>query len=336
DYERETVVAASGAPAVGTEAPNEIISNFPKKGANVFTAKTVYQRLKAHVAPYEPSVVRDICGCAEADIAYVVSAFIANSRCSSPADAVPAAGLQNPTADGYKATTMLYAMGLTQHTYGSQNVKSFATLQTLMGNMGRAGGGINALRGIHNVQGSTDMGNLYHLIPFYSGNPTHMTAQSVSELATESDVLTPGVIDGAQYYGFAEAMTAADGNALGALVNVLANKDGLEPGSMAAALNPARWDVLAYRATNIASAATYTYLGKSDLIQKATAAMSDVPLPGDICFDGTVFRAYVPAATSGKLYELTSTDGFNWTATANVYNTTTAVQYPTVMSDGTT
>ena len=47
----------------------------------------------------------------------------------------------------------------------------FAQIQMLMGNMGRDGGGINALRGIHNVQGSTDMGLLYGNIPAYSGNP---------------------------------------------------------------------------------------------------------------------------------------------------------------------
>ena len=64
-------------------------------------------------------------------------------------------------------------MGITQHTCGAQNIKTFAHIQTLMGNMGRAGGGINALRGIHNVQGSTDMGLLYGNIPAYSGNPTH-------------------------------------------------------------------------------------------------------------------------------------------------------------------
>ena len=71
---------------------------------------------------------------------------------------------------------MLYAMGITQHTCGAQNVKVFAQIQTLMGNMGRAGGGINALRGIHNVQGSTDMGLLYGNIPGYSGNPTQVAA----------------------------------------------------------------------------------------------------------------------------------------------------------------
>jgi anaerobic selenocysteine-containing dehydrogenase len=81
-------------------------------------------------------------------------------------------GISNdPTTLEFQATTMLYAMGLTQHTNGSQNVKSFANLQMLMGNAGRPGGGINALRGIHNVQGSTDMGLLQHLIPGYSGNP---------------------------------------------------------------------------------------------------------------------------------------------------------------------
>ncbi|MDP2181529.1 MAG: molybdopterin-dependent oxidoreductase [Actinomycetota bacterium] len=173
DYERETIVAATGFPAVGGESANTIISNFPKKAANVFgNVNTVYNRLKAHVAPYDTATVADICGCTEADIAYVIDAYIQNGRCSSVGDTLSS---QDPLATGYKCTTMLYAMGLTQHTHGAQNVKSFTVLQTLMGNMGRAGGGINALRGIHNVQGSTDMGNLYHLIPFYSGNPSTMT-----------------------------------------------------------------------------------------------------------------------------------------------------------------
>ncbi len=168
DYDRQTVVQATGAPAVGGEPLNTIISNFPKKAASVTAdPNTVYNRLKAHVAPYTTAVVADICGVTEADIIYVANAYIDNSRCSSVGND-PTVGMSG----GYRATTMLYAMGLTQHTYGSQNVKSFTVLQILMGNMGRAGGGINALRGIHNVQGSTDMGLLQHLIPGYSGNPS--------------------------------------------------------------------------------------------------------------------------------------------------------------------
>jgi formate dehydrogenase-N, alpha subunit len=161
DYERETYDAG----AAGQ------ISNLPVKAASVTAdSNTVYNKLWDHVAHYTPDVVEGISGISPADLEFVINAYIENSRCSSVGP-VTGAGSQDPRAEGYKCTTMLYAMGLTQHTYGGQNVKGFAVLQVLMGNVGRAGGGINALRGIHNVQGSTDMGNLQHLIPFYSGNP---------------------------------------------------------------------------------------------------------------------------------------------------------------------
>jgi len=66
-----------------------------------------------------------------------------------------------------KAGTIMYAMGTTQHTHGTQNIRSYAILQLLLGNMGVAGGGINALRGESNVQGSTDMCLLFHILPGY-------------------------------------------------------------------------------------------------------------------------------------------------------------------------
>ena len=55
-----------------------------------------------------------------------------------------------------KSATILYAMGTTQHTVGVQNIRAYSILQLLLGNMGVAGGGINALRGQDNVQGATD------------------------------------------------------------------------------------------------------------------------------------------------------------------------------------
>ncbi len=172
DYQRATVTN-TGATPVGGETANQLISNFPVKVADcrLSDVNTVYNRLKAHVDPYTLSVVADVAGCTMTEILDLVKYFIDNSRCSSVAAAVGAAGSQDPTAAGYKCLTMLYAMGITQHTTGSQNVKSFAVIQTLMGNMGRAGGGINALRGIHNVQGSTDLGLLNGNIPAYSSNP---------------------------------------------------------------------------------------------------------------------------------------------------------------------
>lgn len=81
-------------------------------------------------------------------------------------------------ADTYCATgapektgTIMYAMGTTQHTVGTENVRSYAMLQLLLGNTGRPGGGVNALRGESNVQGSTDMALLQHLIPGYLTSP---------------------------------------------------------------------------------------------------------------------------------------------------------------------
>ena len=65
------------------------------------------------------------------------------------------------------AGTIMYAMGATQHTFGTQNIRAYSILQLLLGNMGIAGGGINALRGTSNVQGSTDMGLLSHILPGY-------------------------------------------------------------------------------------------------------------------------------------------------------------------------
>jgi len=143
-------------------------TDFPVIAADVTDPACVYQKLKAHVAAYDTNTVADICGCTEADIVLVAKALVDNSRFKSSDFG---AGTSTPQAKTYKATTILYAMGQTQHTNGSQNIKDLAVIQTLMGNMGRAGGGINALRGIHNVQGSTDMGLLFDSIPGYSGNP---------------------------------------------------------------------------------------------------------------------------------------------------------------------
>lgn len=158
DYQRTTVTATNG----------DSVSNYPLLAANVDDPECVFQRMREHMAKYTPAAVAQICGCTEADIAAVRDAFIANSRFAS-GDFGEATQRQYD-AD-YRASCIMYAMGATQFTTGSQGVRTYAMIQTMMGNMGRCGGGINALRGIHNVQGSTDMGVLFDLIPAYSGNP---------------------------------------------------------------------------------------------------------------------------------------------------------------------
>ncbi len=70
-----------------------------------------------------------------------------------------------------KAGTIMYAMGWTQHTVGVQNIRAMCIAQLLLGNMGIAGGGVNALRGESNVQGSTDHAMLFHILPGYLKAP---------------------------------------------------------------------------------------------------------------------------------------------------------------------
>jgi formate dehydrogenase major subunit len=86
-----------------------------------------------------------------------------------------------------RAGTECYAMGWTQHTVGTQNIRTMTIIQQLLGNMGIAGGGINALRGEANVQGSTDQGLLFHILPGYNPTPN----ASLVDLATYIEKTTP-------------------------------------------------------------------------------------------------------------------------------------------------
>jgi len=113
----------------------------------------VFQHLKRHYARYTPEMVSKVTGCPQDLFLKVAQTFA-------------------ETGKPGKAGTILYAMGQTQHTVGSQNVRAMAILQLLLGNIGVAGGGVNALRGESNVQGSTDMGLLFHTLTGYLPTPT--------------------------------------------------------------------------------------------------------------------------------------------------------------------
>ena len=115
---------------------------------------SVYQLLKQQYARYTPEMVCEITGTAIQDYLNVARTFCSTGRAG-------------------KAATIMYAMGTTQHTVGTQNVRSYSILQLLLGNIGIAGGGINALRGESNVQGSTDYALLYHVLPGYLNAPTY-------------------------------------------------------------------------------------------------------------------------------------------------------------------
>ena len=113
----------------------------------------VWQLLKQHYARYTPEMVAKVTG-TPTEAFLKVCEYIAE------------------TAAPNKTMTICYALGWTQHSVGSQMIRTMAIIQTLLGNMGMAGGGINALRGHANVQGITDMNLFGAALPGYLNAPT--------------------------------------------------------------------------------------------------------------------------------------------------------------------
>jgi len=126
---------------------------FAKVDPTLQDPHCVFQLLKTHYSRYTPEMVSKVCGTPK-------DAFL--KVCEMIAE----------TAAPNKTMTILYALGWTEHTKGSQNIRTMAIIQTLLGNMGMAGGGINALRGHANVQGITDMCLFGASLPGYLTSPT--------------------------------------------------------------------------------------------------------------------------------------------------------------------
>ncbi len=114
--------------------------------------RCVFQVLKRHFARYTPEMVEQICGVPPDLFAKVCELVTDNS------------GRE-------RTTSFVYSLGWTQHTVGVQYIRTAAILQALLGNMGRPGGGILALRGHASIQGSTDIPTLFDLLPGYLPMP---------------------------------------------------------------------------------------------------------------------------------------------------------------------
>jgi formate dehydrogenase major subunit len=125
---------------------------IPKRDMTLQDPRCVFQLLKKHYSRYTLEKVSAITGTPASDLEKVYKVY-------------------GSTGVPGKAGTELYAMGWTQHTVGVQNIRTMSIIQSLLGNMGIAGGGVNALRGESNVQGSTDQGLLFHILPGYLPTP---------------------------------------------------------------------------------------------------------------------------------------------------------------------
>ena len=141
DYERMAPAPTEG----GEEAPAE---GFAVRDLSLQHPRSVFQLLKQHYARYTPEVVEEVTG-------------IPADEFLAIADEFGATGVPE------KVGNIVYAVGLTHHTQGSQMIRAAAIIQLLLGNMGRPGGGMNAERGHANIQGNTDNAQSWEILPGY-------------------------------------------------------------------------------------------------------------------------------------------------------------------------
>jgi formate dehydrogenase major subunit len=125
---------------------------IPERDPTLENPHCVLQLLKKHYGRYDLETVSAITGTPVEDLKTVYE-------------------LYSSTGVRDRAGTVMYALGQTQHTTGVQNIRTLCMIQLLLGNMGICGGGVNALRGEPNVQGSTDFAILSHIIPGYLAAP---------------------------------------------------------------------------------------------------------------------------------------------------------------------
>jgi len=143
-----TPSAAAGAPP---SLPEKVEYDLTLQNPNC-----VFQLLKKHYSRYTPEMVERITGIPKEQFLKAAELYTSIRK----------------DGDMKKAGTIIYAVGWTQHTFGTQIIRTAAMLQLLLGNVGRAGGGVNALRGHSNIQGATDMAGLFDTLPGYLKVPT--------------------------------------------------------------------------------------------------------------------------------------------------------------------
>ena len=144
--------------------------------------RCVFQLLKKQYSRYTPEMVERITGIPKDQFLKAADLFTSIRK----------------DGDMKKVATIMYAVGWTQHTFGTQIIRTAAMLQLMLGNVGRAGGGVNALRGHSNIQGATDMGGVFDIWPGYLKVPNPTDA----DLKTYLDRTTPKVSKPAEWDSF--------------------------------------------------------------------------------------------------------------------------------------
>src|SRR5262249_52408827 len=142
--------------------------------------------LRKHYSRYTPELVEKITGIPKDQFLKAAELFTSVRK----------------DGDMKKAATIIYALGWTQHSFGTQIIRNAAILQLLMGNAGRAGGGVNALRGHSNIQGATDMAGLFESLPGYIKVPVPDDASFDAFMKRITPTASkPAAWDSWNYYG---------------------------------------------------------------------------------------------------------------------------------------
>jgi formate dehydrogenase major subunit len=157
-YQREAPKESSAPPPVsGKESFGDIVKKLvtpaAKEDPTLQHERCVFQILRRHYQRYTPELVEQVCGTPRETFLKVAETVLNN-------------------AGPDRTSAICYAVGWTQHTTGVQMIRTAAVLQLVLGNIGRPGGGILALRGHASIQGSTDIPTLYHSLPGYLNAPS--------------------------------------------------------------------------------------------------------------------------------------------------------------------
>jgi formate dehydrogenase major subunit len=170
------VKGGAGAPALPAKVAFDLSLQHPR---------CVFQLMKKQYERYTPEMVERITGIPQAEFLKAAELFTSVRK----------------DGDMKKVATIIYAVGWTQHSFGTQIIRTAAMLQLLMGNVGRAGGGVNALRGHSNIQGATDMAGIFDILPGYLKMPNPADVDLATYLKrTTPTVSKPDPWDSFNYY----------------------------------------------------------------------------------------------------------------------------------------
>ncbi|MBB4931235.1 formate dehydrogenase major subunit [Lipingzhangella halophila] len=147
-----------------------VIGGDPPEDPTLTHPRCVFQILKRHYERYTPEMVEEICGIPQ-DMFLRVCDYLT----------------ENSGRD--RTSVFCYAVGWTQHTVGSQYIRAASILQLLLGNIGRPGGGIQALRGHASIQGSSDVPTLFDLLPGYIPMPHAHEEQTLDDFVVGTSPL---------------------------------------------------------------------------------------------------------------------------------------------------